>query len=335
GKAMAEHFHPTKKMKELDMRVLAKCLVAVMTCGVAFLGAVAQCPPRPQPGTVVQDPYSISSQNGVLSAEMILGHSVDDGGYTHYCYNYKTPDNKIAESPTLRLNQGDELKLDILNRIKDDNPMKMKMPMDAQVCGSGGEMTISSTKVHFHGLNVPPKCHQDDVINTVIQPGDPAFPFRLQIPPNEPPGLYWYHPHIHGFTEFQVNGGAAGALIVEGMEKYRPEVAGLTERIFTIRQQFLVPWVPGPYQLTINFQQACIVQGPCPRVLMKPGEKQFWRVLNASIQDFMPLQVTFNGVAQPLQVIALDGYPLAQTRNETTILVPPAGRAEFIVSAPP
>ena len=58
---------------------------------------------------------------------------------------------------------------------------------------------------------------------------------------------------MHGFTEFQVNGGAAGALIVEGMNKVRPEVGGLTERVFVIRQQYLVPWVPGPYQLTINY----------------------------------------------------------------------------------
>jgi FtsP/CotA-like multicopper oxidase with cupredoxin domain len=68
---------------------------------------------------------------------------------------------------------------------------------------------------------------------------------------------------------------------------------------------------------------------------MKPGEQQFWRVLNATLQDFMPLQVWFNGVPQQLELIALDGYPLAQTRKQTTILVPPAGRAEFIVSAPP
>jgi FtsP/CotA-like multicopper oxidase with cupredoxin domain len=68
---------------------------------------------------------------------------------------------------------------------------------------------------------------------------------------------------------------------------------------------------------------------------MKPHEKQFWRVANATIQDFMPLQVWFNGVPQKLQLIALDGYPLAKPRFEDTILVPPAGRAEFIVQAPP
>jgi FtsP/CotA-like multicopper oxidase with cupredoxin domain len=40
-------------------------------------------------------------------------------------------------------------------------------------------------------------------------------------------------------------------------------------------------------------------------------------------------------VPQQLQLIALDGYPLAQTRMQDIILVPPAGRAEFIVQAPP
>jgi FtsP/CotA-like multicopper oxidase with cupredoxin domain len=68
---------------------------------------------------------------------------------------------------------------------------------------------------------------------------------------------------------------------------------------------------------------------------MQPGEKQFWRVANASIQDFLELQVLDNGRPKKLELIALDGYPLAQTRDEETILIPPAGRAEFIVTAPP
>jgi FtsP/CotA-like multicopper oxidase with cupredoxin domain len=67
---------------------------------------------------------------------------------------------------------------------------------------------------------------------------------------------------------------------------------------------------------------------------MRPGEKQFWRVANATNQDFLPLQVQVNGQALPLQLIALDGYPLAQIRTQDTILLPPAGRAEFIVQAP-
>jgi FtsP/CotA-like multicopper oxidase with cupredoxin domain len=182
-------------------------------------------------------------------------------------------------------------------------------------------------------LNIPPTCHQDDVIDTLIQPGSPAFKFNIQIPTTEPPGLYWYHPHVHGFTEFQVNGGAAGAIIVEGMEKYRPEVKGLTERVFVIRQQYLVPWIPGPYQLTINYQVTPFI-GQKPIIQMKPHERQFWRIANASIQDFLELQVLENDKPQPVEMIALDGYPLAHTRKQNTILIPPAGRAEFIVDAP-
>ena len=239
-----------------------KFLLAIVL-GLSSLALLAQCPQRPQPATVVQDALSLHSQNGVLNANFTLGYSVDINGYTHYCYKYQTATG-VAEAPTLRLNPGDILNLNVTDGIVNDAPRsKSAMDMSApagQTCGDTGTATISSTNVHFHGLNVPPVCHQDDVLTTLIQPGSPAFPYSLQIPTTEPPGLYWYHPHVHGFTEFQVNGGAAGALVVEGMEKYRPEVAGLAERVFVIRQQYLVPWVPGPYQLTINFETAASVQ---------------------------------------------------------------------------
>jgi FtsP/CotA-like multicopper oxidase with cupredoxin domain len=312
--------------------------LAILVVGFSSLGAFAQCPARPSPGTVLNDALNLYSQNGSLNVDLSLGHSVDSLGYTHYCYTYQNG-TSVAEAPTLRLNPGDHLLLKVTDRITDSGPqsmdgMDMSSPAGTPVCGSTGTPTVSSTNVHFHGLNIPPTCHQDDVLTTLIQPGT-SFQFDTQIPPNEPPGLYWYHPHIHGFTEFQVNGGAAGALIVGGMDKIRPEVTGLTERVLTLRQQFLVPWVPGPYQMTVNFENAGVVQGPTPQLVMQPGQKEFWRVLNASLQDFMPLQVWFNGTPQSMQLIALDGYPLATPRNETTILVPPAGRAEFIVSAPP
>jgi FtsP/CotA-like multicopper oxidase with cupredoxin domain len=319
------------------MRAGFRLSLLFAVCEFSF-AASAQCPPRPIPGSVVQDALSLYSQNAVLNAAFTMGTSVDEAGYTHYCYKYQSS-NGVVEAPTLRLNQGDLLQLNVTDDIVSDaaesvSSMDMSSPPGAN-CGDGGTPTINSTNVHFHGLNVPPICHQDDVLSTLIQPGSPGFQYGITIPTTEPPGLYWYHPHVHGFTEFQVNGGAAGALIVEGMEKVRPEVTGLTERVFVIRQQYLVPWVPGPYQLTINYQVAGEIQGPAPIIQMAPGKKEFWRVANATLQDFMPLQVWFNGVPQMLELIALDGYPLAAPRFETTILVPPAGRAEFIVQPPP
>src|ERR1700678_1736132 len=316
------------------MRSAFRYLLTILLSGFSFVSLHAQCPARPDAGTVVQDALALSSVNGVLSAEFTMRHSVDTAGFNHYCYIYDTSKGQV-EAPTLRLKQGDHLVLDIKDRIESDDDSVGMSGMDmssSAVCGDTGTPTLNSTNVHFHGLNVPPVCHQDDVLTTLIQPGKPAFRFDMQIPTDEPPGLYWYHPHVHGFTEFQVNGGAAGALIVEGMEKLNPDVAGLTQRVFTIRQQYLVPWVPGPYQLTINFQVASAV-GLKPIIQMKPNEKQFWRVANASIQDFLQLQFLVHDKPRPMEIIALDGYPLAQTREQDTILVPSAGRAEFIVKA--
>jgi FtsP/CotA-like multicopper oxidase with cupredoxin domain len=320
------------------MRGICKSLPLAVLCGVAFVGATAQCPKRPDPGTVVEDTLALKSTNGTLQAALVMRHSTDDFGYAHYCYNYESAKGDV-EAPTLQVNPGDTLKLEVTDRIKTDDSEDMgAMDMSgtsSKVCGDTGNETISSTNVHFHGMLISPHCHQDDVLTTLIQPGSPGFHYNIQVPKNDPPGLYWYHPHIHGFTEFQVNGGAAGALIVNGMEKIHPEVKGLTQRVFVIRQQYLVPWVPGPYQLSINFQVAASPTFPSPIIEMKPNEKQFWRVANATLQDFMPLQVQFDGKAQKLQVVALDGYPLKELRYQDTILVPPAGRAEFIVQAPP
>lgn len=321
------------------MRTVFRFVPLIFIYGACSLVA-AQCPARPAPGTVVQDALNLSSQNGVLNAALNLGYSADSGGYTHYCYQYQTSSGTV-ESPTLNLNPGDQLLLSVTDSIPTDSQSSksamhhMSASAPASTCGNGGDATLQSTNVHFHGLAVAPVCHQDDVIDTLIQPGGGAFQYNITIPTTQPPGLYWYHPHVHGFTEFQVNGGAAGALIVEGMQNIHPVVKGLTQRVFVIRQQYLVPWVPGPYQLTINYEPAIGPNRPDPIIEMAPGEAQFWRVANATLQDFLQLQVTLNGTPQPLQLVALDGYPVAKVRNETTLLVPPAGRAEFIVQPPP
>ncbi|MEX6913292.1 multicopper oxidase domain-containing protein, partial [Pseudomonas aeruginosa] len=82
---------------------------------------------------------------------------------------------------------------------------------------------------------VPPVCHQDDVLKTSIQPDDAPFDYRLRIPDDAAPGLYWYHPHLHGFSKTQVLGGASGAIIIEGIERADPQLAGLPERVLVIR----------------------------------------------------------------------------------------------------
>jgi FtsP/CotA-like multicopper oxidase with cupredoxin domain len=201
---------------------------------------------------------------------------------------------------------------------------------------SGGSMVATSTNIHFHGLNIPPICHEDEILTTDVENTDPPFQYRFQIPANDAPGMYWYHPHLHGVVTLQVNGGAPGALIVGGIEKLKPQVAGLPERVFVVRQQFTNPnsWIAGPYQLTLNYQPAVAPLLPSPIIRMKPGVKEFWRVANASSQAFLSLQVWFGSTPQKLELIELDGVPVTQATQVTTIDIPPAGRAEFIMQGP-
>jgi len=333
--------------------------IAVQLVGLALVTASAQvgnCPARPDPGDTIVNPLDLYSQSGALTLELDLNDGVDSAGYTHDCFNYTDASGNVTEAPTLRLNPSDTLNLALGNYLEPVTPkpklkkqpmhmgpMKMlsKSPMD--VGCSGGTITEYSTNMHFHGLNVPPVCHQDDVINTIIQPTDPPFQYSIQIPSNEPPGLYWYHPHPHGFTTNQVNGGASGALIVSGIENVKPQVAGLTEQVLMIRQQFLNPgsWLPGPYELTLNFET--VVQPPLvtlPNIIVDPGEQQFWRVANASTQAFLDLQLLYadqygNLSPASLELISVDAVPVSNDPYVTDIPIPPAGRAEFVITGPP
>jgi FtsP/CotA-like multicopper oxidase with cupredoxin domain len=75
---------------------------------------------------------------------------------------------------------------------------------------------------------------------------------------------------------------------------------------------------------------------------MKPLEKQLWRVLNASADTIIDLQLQYEGTPQPLRVVALDGVPTGsqdgtstgKSVTQTDILLAPAARAEFIVTGP-
>jgi FtsP/CotA-like multicopper oxidase with cupredoxin domain len=324
------------------MRVIFRYLMAILICcaclpaSSVILAQSNACPPRPQPGTEVSNPLNLTSSGGVLSVALSMHKFIDTQGITHYCLNYDTA-NPVVEAPTLRLNPGDELDLS----EKDDLPAEpsdaMQQSMEPVIAPQnntdcqGGQITAATTNMHFHGLNVAPTCHSDDVITTLLQPGQPAFKWRVKIPENEPLGLNWYHPHAHGYTNIQVGGGASGAIIIQGIEKVRPEVSGLPERVLIIRQQSPPSGLP---QLTLNFQPALAPAKPSPVIVMAVGSQEFWRVANASTGAFLNLQIWCGTTPQILQLIAIDGVPLTTPQSVATVSLPPAGRGEFIVQAP-
>ena len=337
-------------------------------------GALEPCP-RPAEGSLVTEPEDLRSHNGELKVELTARNSRQSDGSTRYCFL----DEKGRESPTLRVSPGDLVILTLKNDLTDFHAAAAEnagQHMHAEMEGSGnsctsGLMTSLSINLHFHGLTIPPVCHQDDVLKTAIRPGDLPFEYRFRIPEDEPPGLYWYHPHIHGFTKAQVLGGASGALIVEGIERADKAVAGLPERVLIIRDQDLLnpnappakwePVVPKMLidrdgdaanngtgygkpakDLSINFVPVPYPDYRPAVIEMKPEEQQLWCVLNASGITYLNLQLLYGQTPQPLGLVAMDGVPLNQNglaRDfvdwQTHLGIPPGARMEFIVKGPP
>ncbi len=308
--------------------------------------------PRGAVGSIVEDAHDRVSKNGLLEITLKVRSSMDENGNPRYCYI----DENGNRAPTLRVQPGDTLVVHLKNEISlpaapgaHSHPVKTgnqrRNPCD------GGEMSAASMNLHFHGLAIPPVCHQDETLKTVIQPGDPPFEYRVQIPKSQPPGLYWYHPHVHGFSEEQLLGGASGALVVEGTSRRVSQLAGLPERVLVIRDEKMPSLAAGDKpdpnrptkQISINNIPVPYPSYPTPVIKMKPGERQYWRVLNASADTYINLALEYDGKRQSVGLVSLDGVPLrfgepdsdAYVPEQTDVFVSPGGRAEFIVTAPP
>jgi len=337
------------------------------TASRAAPSPAAQLCPRPAPGAALPEPRALASAHGVLTLDLTIRNVREADGSLRYCY--LTADG--SQSPTLRLKPGDLLVLRLKNALSPQDAAEEESAHDAprDACTSGA-MTATATNLHFHGLTVPPRCHEDEVLKTSLAAGG-VFEYRFRIPADEPPGLYWYHPHIHGFSMKQVLGGASGALIVEGLERAIPEVAGLPERVLVVRDQNLLhpdappaksePVTPKllldadgdvinthtgygrpAKDLSVNYVPVPYPDYPPALLKIRPGERQLWRVLNASALTYLHLALLYKGVAQPLGVVAIDGVPVTvsgpgarHVAVSDHIGIPPGGRVEFIISGPP
>jgi FtsP/CotA-like multicopper oxidase with cupredoxin domain len=80
------------------------------------------------------------------------------------------------------------------------------------------------------------RVHQGNADNIflTVQPGQ-TQDFEIRIPANHPPGLFWYHPYAHHFSNEQVGNGMSGALIVERLLDSFPAVRGIRERVLLLK----------------------------------------------------------------------------------------------------
>ena len=80
---------------------------------------------------------------------------------------------------------------------------------------------FDATNLHVHGLDVRPHLFaplgtSDPLSSMISVRSGEHLDYAFEIPDDQPPGLYWYHPHHHGSTVVQAVTGMAGPIIVPG-----------------------------------------------------------------------------------------------------------------------
>ncbi len=145
-----------------------------------------------------------------------------------------------------------------------------------------------TTTVHWHGLHVPV-----DADGSPIHPVEPGeeYTYVFTLPPGTA-GTYWYHPHPHHRTGYQVGKGLYGALVVRDPDDPVPD--GIEEKLVILadnrfREDGSLDFAePGTRQARMDEENGregdvLLVNGQIgPTVRIRSGEVQRWRVVNAS-----------------------------------------------------
>jgi FtsP/CotA-like multicopper oxidase with cupredoxin domain len=145
-----------------------------------------------------------------------------------------------------------------------------------------------ATTVHWHGLQIP--FDADGSPFHPVEPGE-RHDYAFTILPGTA-GTYWYHPHPHHHTGYQVGKGLYGAIIVRAADDPLP--SGLKEQLLVIADNRFNPdgslEIPDPnsMQARIDFENGregdvIFVNGVIhPTLSIHSGETQRWRIVNAS-----------------------------------------------------
>jgi suppressor of ftsI len=303
---------------------------AAFTCSLVLAAVFYTLESGNRPADRNANPPELRAKDHVLSLTLHAGIAND--GKSSFFFNGQ------PNAPTLRLSPGDELKITYVNDLPAQPPEK---------CLAGPCMDM--TNLHFHGLTVSPRAPQDNVLDMMAMPGR-SLHYTVQIPKDHPPGLYWYHTHPHGESYRQALDGMSGALVIEGIESYFPPLAGLPERVLVVRGRSIVN-DPQSADLRHRVELRSDVCGAepetpeeiftlngsvRPQIDIAPDDRQFWRLVNASADRYLDLQLE----GQTFEIVAMDGMPIAlhdpnhRTRIVDHVLLPPAGRLEAIVTGP-
>jgi FtsP/CotA-like multicopper oxidase with cupredoxin domain len=177
-----------------------------------------------------------------------------------------------------------------------------------------GEMT----SLHLHGLRIPPHV---DAPFAHIEPGtNQTYRFTL---PTGSAGTYWYHPHVHGLVEDQMQRGLTGVLLVDPAHT-PPPLAGLDEHLVVLTTR-------------LDARQVLVNGAPTPTLQAGTATTRL-RLLNAGVGRTLTLQLRATtgagaGRPRPMWLVATDGGYLNHPVRLTSLSLGAGERAEVLVDA--
>ena len=268
---------------------------SLLSLGLPMLGSPARLQAKGPTLEPLTRPAELRGANGILEASITAARGpvqLGDQAYPGLLYNGS------YIPPTLRVRLGDALRVTFRNNLPD-----------------------KPSNLHFHGMSVSPQGYSDNVF-IHVHPGE-TFQYEVRIPGSgrQGPGLFWYHPHAHGFVNDQILGGMSGGLVVDGIERLFPILQGLPERFFFLKH----------FKLGDDSEIVSVNGQISPAVGMRPGEMEFWRIAHIGASEFYKFHIE----DMPLYVLATDGHALSQPRKVSEFFIGPGERIDAITVGPP
>jgi FtsP/CotA-like multicopper oxidase with cupredoxin domain len=281
-------------------KTLIRSTLVVVAAGTIGCGSVAAGDrDRRAPEETFSEPPVVASRAGVLHVSLtprLSTVSVAGQRVTLMAFNGQ------YVPPTLRVKPGDTIRIGLVNAI------------------------AQPTNLHTHGLSVSPLGNSDNVFLSVA-PGR-TQQYEIRLPANHPPGLYWYHPHLHGFSDMQVRNGMSGAIIVDGLLDPFPTLRHLRDRLLLLKDIQIAGGRVVHRDIGKNTIRT--VNGMVnPVIVMRPGQTELWRIGNIGADVYYTL--TLDG--HHFQEVGRDGNRHSRLTPLDTLRLSPGARAGVLVTA--
>ncbi len=302
--------------------IAAKAPPRPPVCGVPLTGTFSE-PPRIEMWTL---PTDAAGRN-----ELVLGVHKD---HDRYCYRYNLGGTAQTTAPVIVVRRGERFDLRIANDISTQSRGEfvassalspcMPMPMPAvpvvhyvgylnhQIDDRYMPKLAVDTNIHLHGFQGP--AIQENIFLSTLSTPMHACEYHIDIPQTQPPGTYFYHPHVHGGSGAQIAGGLAGVWIVE---PDTPQIAPTADHLVYLSYAWPFAndyyYMPDPTPIYIAGIKREAALENAPAVAYDPFHPPAWPLgFPLQAAGVMMDRHACDGVNAE-SVVTVDGYPIPAT----------------------